>query len=243
MKTEENTTQGSNHGWLHPWTHPAFGVKHSVLGYLDTWSGIEAAKTAPWPSLGPTTLVNSMSPQMSELVEDASAYWCDVKVGQFGLIRNELQKLVEHKFEFFSFNIFDVSQIFWQRVAQPRPKYSFCILLKGLCWITRCVPCCGCSMGPELRLHTWAAAAARVCQTLVEEDGNSLNRHWLESELTMYSILSPATRRRWHNDKKLGSGHSLATEYTWRSRRWSWHSAADPHTTEQYSRIGWTNEK
>ena len=37
--------------------------------YLDTWSGFEAAKTAPWPSVGDsTTLVNSLSPQMSEVV-------------------------------------------------------------------------------------------------------------------------------------------------------------------------------
>ena len=41
---------------------------------------------------------------------------------------------------------------------------------------------------------------------------------------------------RWHNDKKLWSEQSLATEYTWRSRRWRRHSAADPHTGEQYSR-------
>ena len=33
---------------------------------------------------------------------------------------------------------FDVSQIFWQRVVQPRPKYSYCILLKGLCWVSVC---------------------------------------------------------------------------------------------------------
>ena len=25
---------------------------HRLLGYLDTWSGFEAAKTAPWPSRG-----------------------------------------------------------------------------------------------------------------------------------------------------------------------------------------------
>ena len=42
-----------------------------LLGYLDTWSGFEAAKTAPWPVGDSTTLVNSLSPQMSELVEDA----------------------------------------------------------------------------------------------------------------------------------------------------------------------------
>ena len=45
---------------------------------------------------------------MSELVEDAIASCGDI-VGHFWLIRNELQKLVELKFEFFSFNTFDVS--------------------------------------------------------------------------------------------------------------------------------------
>ena len=85
-----------------------------------------------------TTLVNSLSPQMSELVEDAIASWCGDTLGHFWLIRNELQKLVELKFEFFSFNTFDVSQIFWQRVVQLRPKYSYCILVKGLCWVSVC---------------------------------------------------------------------------------------------------------
>ena len=28
------------------------GIGGSILTYLDTWSGFEAAKTAPWPSLG-----------------------------------------------------------------------------------------------------------------------------------------------------------------------------------------------
>ena len=83
-----------------------------------------------------TILVNSLSPQMSELVEDAIAPWCGVIVGHFLLIRNELQKLVELKSEFFSFKTFDVSQIFWQRVVQPKPKYSYCIFLKGLCWVS-----------------------------------------------------------------------------------------------------------
>ena len=54
-------------------------------------------------------------------------------VGHFWLIRNGGEKLVELKFEFFSFNTFDISQIFWQRVVKPRQKYSYYILLKGLC--------------------------------------------------------------------------------------------------------------
>ena len=60
-----------------------------------------------------TTLVNFLSPQMSELVEDAVASRCSDIVGHFWLIRNELQKFVEFKFEFFSFNTFDVPQIFY----------------------------------------------------------------------------------------------------------------------------------
>ena len=85
-----------------------------------------------------TTLVNSLNPQMSELVEDAVASWCGDIVGHFWLIRSEVQKFVDLKFEFFNFNTFDVSQIFWQRVVQPRPKYSYCILLQGLCWVSVC---------------------------------------------------------------------------------------------------------
>ena len=74
----------------------------------------------------------------SELVEDAIASCCGDIVWYFWLIRNELQKLVEFKFEFFSFNTFHVSQIYWQRVLQSRPKYGYCILLKGLCWVSVC---------------------------------------------------------------------------------------------------------
>ena len=36
----------------------------------------------------------------------------------------------------FSFNTFDVSQIFWQRVVQQRPKHSYCIFLKELRWVS-----------------------------------------------------------------------------------------------------------
>ena len=99
-----------------------------------------------------TTLVDSLSPQLSELVEDAVASWCGDIGGHFWLIRNELQKLVELKFKFFIFNTFDVCLIFWQRVVQPRPKHSYCMLLEGLCWVSvcygywivHCVPCLGC---------------------------------------------------------------------------------------------------
>ena len=62
---------------------------------------------------------------MSELIEDAVASRCGDIVGHFWLIGNECQKFVELKFEFLSFNTFDVYQIFWQRVVQPRPKCSY----------------------------------------------------------------------------------------------------------------------
>ena len=48
-----------------------FSMSVYILGYMDTWSGFEAAKTAPWSSRGLHIVVNSLSPQMSELVEDA----------------------------------------------------------------------------------------------------------------------------------------------------------------------------
>ena len=85
-----------------------------------------------------TTVANSLSLQMSALIEDAIASWCGDIVGHFWLIRNGVETLVELKFEYFSFNTFDVSQIFWQRFVQPRPKYSYCILLKVLCWVSVC---------------------------------------------------------------------------------------------------------
>ena len=78
------------------------------------------------------------------------------------------------------------------------------------------------------KLKRISCGRSSVCRTLVEADGSSLNRQWLEFELTLYNTLRPATWRRWHNDKKLWSGQSLATEYTWCSRSWRWHSAADP---------------
>ena len=69
----------------------------------------------------------------------------------FSQCRKGVEKLVELKFEFFSFNTFDVSQIFWQRVVQPRPKYSYCFSWRDFAgflfvgyWIMHCVPCLGC---------------------------------------------------------------------------------------------------
>ena len=106
--------------WILTWV---LGVVSKQLRLLHGWVGDS------------TTFVNSLSSQMSELVEDAVVSWCGDIVGHFWLIRNELQKA---QIEVCSFDTFDVSQIFWQRVVQPRPKYSYCILLKGLCWLFVC---------------------------------------------------------------------------------------------------------
>ena len=124
-----------------------------MLTYLDSWTLGVVSQQLRLPHgrvRDSTTSVNSLSTQKSELVEDAVASWCGAIAGHFFFIMNELQKFVELKFEFISFNTFDVSQIFWQRVVQTRPRYSYCILLKGLCWvsvvgywITHCVPCLG----------------------------------------------------------------------------------------------------
>ena len=67
-------------------------LSHAViLAYLDSWTGLEAANTALYGRYGDaTTSVNSLSPQMSELVEDAVASCCGDIVGRFWLVRNEL---------------------------------------------------------------------------------------------------------------------------------------------------------
>ena len=104
--------------------------------YLDTWIlGVVSRQLRLLHGCfgDSTTSVNSLNPQMSELV----ASWCGDIVGHFGLIRKELQKFVELYFEFFTLTL-DVSEIFWQRVVQTRPKYSYCIFLKGLRWVSVC---------------------------------------------------------------------------------------------------------
>ena len=64
----------------------------------------------------------------------------------------------------------------------------------------------------------WAEAAARVCRTLTEADGSSLNKQWFELiRVNLHNIHSAATWRQWHNNKKAWSANSLDTEYTWRS--------------------------
>ena len=122
----------------HPVSLPCKG--RNILIFVTWKLGVASKQLRPlhgWVE-DSTIVVNSLSHQMSELVEDATASWCGDIVGRFWLIRNGVEKLVKLKFEFFSFNTFDVSQLFRQRVVQPRPKHSYCILLKGLCWISVC---------------------------------------------------------------------------------------------------------
>ena len=50
------------------WTNTE--IKSEYSSCLDTWSGFEAAKTAPCPNWDSTTLVNSLCPNMRLLGED-----------------------------------------------------------------------------------------------------------------------------------------------------------------------------
>ena len=68
---------------------------------------------------------------MSELVEDAVASCCGDIGGHFVLIRNELLKFVELKFQFFSFDLFDVSDILATSYT-AEAKMQLFIFLKGL---------------------------------------------------------------------------------------------------------------
>ena len=84
----------------------------SKLLYLDTWIlGVVSKQLRLLRGrVGDSTIVvNSLSSQMSELVKDAIASCCGDIFGNFWLVRNGFEKLVELKFEFFSFNTFDVS--------------------------------------------------------------------------------------------------------------------------------------
>ena len=113
-----------------------------------------------------TTLVNSLSPQMSELVEDAVASWCANIVGHFWLIRNEFQKFAELKFEFFSFNTFDVSDILATSSVNRGPNTVIAFSWRDCArflfvgyWITHCVPCLGVFSGfyivPHCAINIW----------------------------------------------------------------------------------------
>ena len=59
--------------------------------------------------------------------------------------------------------------------------------------------------------NRWTAAAARVCRTLVEADGSSLNRQWLEFELTLYNIKPSHTTSMTQQETRIGTkpGHRI----------------------------------
>ena len=110
-------------------------IRCCVLGYLDTWSGFEAAKSAPWPSRGLHHFGKCLEPSDEWAGRGCCCFLMRWHRWVFlAHYRNELEKFAKLKFEFFCFNTFDVSQIFWQRFVQTRPKYSYCFFLKGLCY-------------------------------------------------------------------------------------------------------------
>ena len=87
------------------------GAKNSHLGCLISFelpmgfqNFVEINKIHPlkkgcsMAESGTPPLVNSSSPQISELVEDAVAYRCGDTVWHFWLIRNDHKKLVGLKF-------------------------------------------------------------------------------------------------------------------------------------------------
>ena len=76
------------------------GVSKLLLTYLDTWSGFEAAKTAPWPSRGLHHFGKFLEP--SDEWAGRGCYCFLMRWhGHFSLIRNELQKFVELKYLIF----------------------------------------------------------------------------------------------------------------------------------------------
>ena len=92
---------------------------------------------------------NSLSPQMSELVEDAVGSWCGHIVGHFWLIMQEWAlKKFRAQIWIFQFEHFRCLSDILVRSCTNEAKYSYWIFLKGLCWvsgywITHCVPCLG----------------------------------------------------------------------------------------------------
>ena len=62
------------------------------------------------------------------------------------------------------------------------------------------------------KLQWMSCSRSSCCWTLVEADGSSLNWQWLEFELTLYNILSPATFCRWQRLETLirtKAGHQI----------------------------------
>ena len=119
--------------------------------YLDTWSGFEAAKPAPWPSRGLHQLGKFLEPSSGIVGRGCCCFFLRWQSCAFWAHKEWALEICRVKLEFFSFNTFDVSRIFWQRVVQPRPKHSYCMhFLEGivlgffcfgiLCSCHRCFP-------------------------------------------------------------------------------------------------------
>ena len=89
------------------------------IRYLDTWSGFEAAKTAPWPSRG--------LHHFGKFLEHSDE-WAGRGCCCFLLQWHSLASSAHHEWapescsaQIWIFPTFDVSPIFFQRVGQPRP--------------------------------------------------------------------------------------------------------------------------
>ena len=83
--------------------------------YLDNWSGFEAAKTPPWLSRGLHHRGKFL--ELSDEWAGRGCYCFLMRCHSWALLADQewCRWIIELKFEFFSFNTFDVSQIFWQR--------------------------------------------------------------------------------------------------------------------------------
>ena len=81
-----------------------------------------------------TTVVNSLSPQMSELVEDAIAFWCGNIVGHFcwsGMVpRNLLSSNL-------NFSI-SISLRYFGNKLYKRSPHTVIAFSCGLCWVSGC---------------------------------------------------------------------------------------------------------
>ena len=100
-----------------------------------------------------TTSVNSLSPQMSELVEDAVASWCGDIVGHFWLSRMSPRNLSSSNLNFSVLTLSMSLRYFGNEMYKRGPNTVIVFSWKDCAgflfvgyWITHCVPCHGCFM-------------------------------------------------------------------------------------------------
>ena len=122
-----------------------------ILGYLDTWSGFEEAKTAPWPSRGLQHFGKFLELSDKWAGQGCYCFLMRWHSGRFWLIRNELQKFIELKFEFWILTLSMSLRYFGNELYKQGPNtvISFswrdCALFLFVGYlITHCVPCLGC---------------------------------------------------------------------------------------------------